>query len=176
MVRHGIRFSQIPQLNEDFLLRDVTVVRFGFVTTDVSLNPNNPLGMRKLQMYRLWRELTGCSARRKKRLLALLTSMFNKDTPKHETCVTCVGRVSTRHGRLKSTLRHAILVGCGRCFTLTRLSHDHNGQSKKFIRNQPSALIYQARLATNKIAKHPAPPNPHAAPSTRAGLPPHPCP
>ena len=48
-----------------------------------------------------------------------LTSMFNKDTPKHETCVPCVGRVSTRHGRLKSALRHAILVGCGRCFTLT---------------------------------------------------------
>jgi len=47
-----------------------------------------------------------------------LTSMFNKDTPKHETCVPCVGRVSTRHGRLKSALRHAILVGCGRCFTL----------------------------------------------------------
>jgi len=49
----------------------------------------------------------------------LLTSMFNKDTPKHETCVPCVGRVSTRHGRLKSALRHAILVGCGRCFTLS---------------------------------------------------------
>jgi len=48
-----------------------------------------------------------------------LTSMCNKDTPKHETCVPCVGRVSTRHGRLKSALRHAILVGCGRCFTLT---------------------------------------------------------
>ena len=48
-----------------------------------------------------------------------LTSMFNKDTPKHEICVPCVGRVSTRHGRLKSALRHAILVGCGRCFTLT---------------------------------------------------------
>ena len=47
--------------------------------------------------------------------------MFNKDTPKHETCVTCVGRVSTRHGRLKSTLRHAILAGCGRCFTLTSM-------------------------------------------------------
>ena len=49
-----------------------------------------------------------------------LTSMFNKDTPKHETRVSCVGRVSTRHGRLKSALRHAILVGCGRCFTLKR--------------------------------------------------------
>jgi len=47
--------------------------------------------------------------------------MFNKDTPKHETCVPCVGRVSTRHGRLKSALRHAILVGCGRCFTLTSM-------------------------------------------------------
>ena len=47
-----------------------------------------------------------------------LTFMFNKDTPKHETCVPCVGRVLTRHGRLKSTLRHATLVGCGRCFTL----------------------------------------------------------
>ena len=45
--------------------------------------------------------------------------MFNKDTPKHETRVPCVGRVSTRHGRLKSALRHALLVGCGRCFTLT---------------------------------------------------------
>jgi len=44
--------------------------------------------------------------------------MFNKDTPKHETCVPSVGRVSTRQGRLKSALRHAILVGCGRCFTL----------------------------------------------------------
>ena len=51
-----------------------------------------------------------------------LTSMFNKDTPKHETCVPCVGRVSTRHGRLKSALRHAILVGCGRCFTLRFLA------------------------------------------------------
>ena len=50
-----------------------------------------------------------------------LTSMFNKDTLKHETCVPCVGRVSTRHGRLKSALRHAILVGCGRCFTLIDL-------------------------------------------------------
>ena len=48
-----------------------------------------------------------------------LTSMFNKDTPKHETCVPCVGRASARHGRLKSALRHAILVGCGCCFTLT---------------------------------------------------------
>ena len=46
--------------------------------------------------------------------------MFNKDTPKHKTRVSCVGRVSTRHGRLKSTLGHAILVGCGRCFTLNR--------------------------------------------------------
>ena len=46
--------------------------------------------------------------------------MFNKDTPKHETRVSCVGRVSTRHGRLKSALRHAILVSCGRCFTLRR--------------------------------------------------------
>jgi len=45
--------------------------------------------------------------------------MFNKDTPKHETRVPCVGRVSALHGRLKSTLRHAILVGCGRRFTLT---------------------------------------------------------
>jgi len=54
--------------------------------------------------------------------LVLLTPMFNKDTPKHETCVPCVGRVSTRHGRLKSALRHAILVGCERCFTLTRSS------------------------------------------------------
>jgi len=45
--------------------------------------------------------------------------MFHKDTPKHETRVPCVGRVSTRHGRLKSALRHAILVGCGRCFTFT---------------------------------------------------------
>ena len=42
----------------------------------------------------------------------------HKDTPKHETCVPCVGRVSTRHGRLKSALQHAILIGCGRCFTL----------------------------------------------------------
>ena len=50
-----------------------------------------------------------------------LTSMFNKDTPKHETRVSCVGRVSNRHGRLKSALRHAILVGCGRCFTLTSM-------------------------------------------------------
>ena len=50
-----------------------------------------------------------------------LTSMFNKDTLKHETCVPCVGRASTRHGRLKSALRHAILVGCGRCFTLIDL-------------------------------------------------------
>ena len=49
---------------------------------------------------------------------ALLTSMFNKDTPKHETRVPCVGRASARHGRLKSALRHAILVGCGRCLTL----------------------------------------------------------
>ena len=32
---------------------------------------------------------------------AALTPMFNKDTPKHETCVPCVGRASTRHGRLK---------------------------------------------------------------------------
>ena len=51
-----------------------------------------------------------------------LTSMFNKDTPKHETCVSCVGWASTRHGRLKSALRHAILVGCGRCFTLRACS------------------------------------------------------
>ena len=49
-----------------------------------------------------------------------LTSMFNKDTPKYETRVSCVGRVSTRHGRLKSALRHALFVGCGRCFTLRR--------------------------------------------------------
>ena len=49
----------------------------------------------------------------------VLTSMCNKDTPKHETRVPCVGRVLTRHGRLKSALRHAILVGCGRCFTLS---------------------------------------------------------
>jgi len=48
-----------------------------------------------------------------------LTTMFNKDTPKYETCVACVGRVSTRHGRLKSALQHAILGGCGRCFTLS---------------------------------------------------------
>ena len=46
--------------------------------------------------------------------------MFNKNTPKHKTRVSCVGRVSTRHGRLKSTLGHAILVGCGRCFTLKK--------------------------------------------------------
>ena len=46
--------------------------------------------------------------------------MFNKDTPKHEICVPCVGRVSSRHGRLKSALRHAIFVSCGRCFTLIR--------------------------------------------------------
>jgi len=52
-------------------------------------------------------------------LPANLTFMFNKDTPKHETCVPCVGRVSTRHGRLKSALRHATFVGCGRCLTLT---------------------------------------------------------
>ena len=52
-----------------------------------------------------------------------LTSMFNKNTPKHETRVPCVGRVSTRHGRLKSALRHAILVGCGRCFRLMRAVH-----------------------------------------------------
>ena len=48
-----------------------------------------------------------------------LTTRFNKDTPKYETCVACVERVSTRHGRLKSALQHAILGGCGRCFTLT---------------------------------------------------------
>jgi len=47
--------------------------------------------------------------------------MFNKDTSEHETCVPCVGRASARHGRLKSALRHAILVGCGRCFTLTSM-------------------------------------------------------
>jgi len=35
--------------------------------------------------------------------------------------VPCVGRASARHGRLKSPLRHAILVGCGRCFTLTAI-------------------------------------------------------
>ena len=44
-----------------------------------------------------------------------LTSMFNKDTPKHETRVSCVGRVSTRHGRLKSALQHAILVSLSAC-------------------------------------------------------------
>jgi len=55
--------------------------------------------------------------------------MYNKDTPKFETCVACVGRVSTRHGRLKSTLQHAILVGCGRCFTLTTM---YNKDTPKF--------------------------------------------
>ena len=52
--------------------------------------------------------------------------MLHKDTPKHETRVPCVGRVSTRHGRLKSTLRHAILVGCGRCFTLNKRSTEES--------------------------------------------------
>jgi len=35
--------------------------------------------------------------------------------------VPCVGRVSTRHGRLKSALRQAILVACGRYFTVTSM-------------------------------------------------------
>jgi len=93
----------------------------------------------------IWSSDLGCNARRKACRAALLhkrfatkqcaseagapnvhviceqalTSRFNKDTPKHETCAPCVGRASARHGRLKSALRHAILVGCGRCFTLT---------------------------------------------------------
>jgi len=57
-----------------------------------------------------------------------LTSMLNKDTPKHETCVPCVGKgfnppwpTEVGPTTLKSALRHAILVGCGRCFTLTSM-------------------------------------------------------
>jgi len=69
--------------------------------------------------------LVGCGRCFTLRRCFTLTSMFNKDTPKHEICVPCVGRVSTRHGRLKSALRHAILVGCGRCFTLKSGSNVH---------------------------------------------------
>ena len=57
-----------------------------------------------------------------------LTSMFNKDAPKHETCVPCVGKgfnppwpTEVGPTTLKSALRHAILVSCGRCFTLTSM-------------------------------------------------------
>jgi len=53
-----------------------------------------------------------------------LTPMFNKDTPKHETCAACVGRVSTRHGWCKSALRQAISDDCRCSFTLTGKPHN----------------------------------------------------
>jgi len=74
--------------------------------------------------------------------------MFNKDTPKHETCVPCVGRASARHGQLKSALRHAILVGCGRCFTLTQT------QGKVMVTKPPKPA--PAKVAAKKKTAKPA--------------------
>ena len=56
----------------------------------------NGLGMQKLQMYRLWRVLTGCSARRKTRRLALLnkwietTQCARQCRRKRDICNFCI--------------------------------------------------------------------------------------
>jgi len=65
---------------------------------------------------RIWWGKDGSAIPQTKRFLSELA--WPEATPKHETCVACLGRVSTCHGRLKSALQHAIRGGCGRCFTL----------------------------------------------------------